>query len=190
MAIELQTCGELQAQIARCIDDNGDILDTASARLAIIRRELKIAFDRLQSRLTRIVSNRANHDKLQEAIVTMRGGRYVIPLKAEHKGKIKGITHDSSASGATLFIEPLETVELNNKWRELQIDEENEIRRILNDLTERVAADSEAIVRSVQLLGYLDLTFAKAHFALELGCVMPTLRESDFDRPTVTIPAA
>ena len=177
LAIELQTCGELQAQIARCIDDNGDILDTASARLAIIRRELKIAFDRLQSRLNRIVSNRANHDKLQEAIVTMRGGRYVIPLKAEHKGKIKGITHDSSASGATLFIEPLETVELNNKWRELQIDEEKEIRRILNDLTERVAADSEAIVRSVQLLGYLDLTFAKAHFALELGCVMPTLRE-------------
>ena len=177
LAIELQECSDLQARIFRTVDDNADILDTASARLAIIRRELKLAFERLQSKLNRIVSNRSNADKLQEAIVTMRGGRYVVPLKAEHKGKIKGIIHDSSSSGATLFIEPLETVELNNKWRELQIDEEKEIRRILAELTDEVAADSEAIVRTVQLLGYLDLTFAKARHALEWNCVMPTLRD-------------
>ena len=105
----------------------------------------------------------------------MRHGRYVIPLKAEHKGKIKGIMHDSSASGATIFIEPLETVELNNKWRELQVEEEKEIRRILADLTDEVAGESERIVRTVQLLGYLDLTFAKARYALEHNCIQPKM---------------
>ena len=175
LAIEIEECSELQAAIEKSVDDNAEIMDTASARLAIIRRELKLAFDRLQNRLNRIVANRANQDKLQEALVTMRNGRYVIPLKLEHKGKIKGIVHDSSASGATLFIEPLETVELNNKWRELQIEEEKEIRRILAALTDEVADESERIVRTVQLLGYLDLTFAKARYALEQNCVQPKI---------------
>ena len=175
LAIEIEECGELQTAIEKSVDDNAEILDTASARLAIIRRDLKLAFDRLQNRLNRIVTNKANQDKLQEALVTMRNGRYVIPLKMEHKGKIKGIVHDSSASGATLFIEPLETVELNNKWRELQIEEEKEIRRILAALTDEVAGESERIVRTVQLLGYLDLTFAKARYALENNCVQPRI---------------
>ena len=179
LANELEECGELQLSIEKSIDDNAEIKDTASARLAIIRRDLKIAFERLQNKLNRIVSNRANHDKLQEALVTMRHGRYVIPIKAEHKGKIKGIVHDSSSSGATLFIEPLDTVELNNKWRELQIDEEKEIRRILSDLTEEVAGESEGIVRTVQLLGYLDLTFAKARYALEHNCIQPKMLAMD-----------
>ena len=175
LAAEIEECPALQSRIEKTVDDNAEIKDTASARLAIIRRELKLAFDRLQTRLNRIVANRANLDKLQEAIVTMRNGRYVVPLKAEHKGKIKGITQDSSASGATIFIEPLETVELNNKWREMQVAEEKEIRRILAEITEDVAADSERIVRTVQLLGYLDLTFAKARFALDNGCVQPRM---------------
>ena len=179
LANELEECSELQLSIEKSIDDNAEIKDTASARLAIIRRDLKIAFERLQNKLNRIVSNRANHDKLQEALVTMRHGRYVIPVKAEHKGKIKGIVHDSSSSGATLFIEPLDTVELNNKWRELQIDEEKEIRRILSDLTEEVAGESERIVRTVQLLGYLDMTFAKARYALEHNCIQPKMVAMD-----------
>ena len=85
--------------------------------------------------------------------------------------------HDSSASGATIFIEPLETVELNNKWRELQVAEEKEIRRILADLTDEVAGESERIVRTVQLLGYLDLTFAKARYALEHSCIQPRMTD-------------
>ena len=175
LANEIQECADLQAAIEKTVDDNAEIKDTASARLAIIRRDLKVAFDRLQNKLQRIVANKSTQDKLQEAIVTMRHGRYVIPLKAEHKGKIKGIMHDSSASGATIFIEPLETVELNNKWRELQVEEEKEIRRILADLTEAIAGESEGIVRTVQLLGYLDLTFAKARYALEYNCVQPKI---------------
>ncbi len=175
LAKEIEDCLELQNSIEKAVDDNAEIKDSASARLAIIRRDLKVAFERLQNKLNRIVTNKANQDKLQEAIVTMRRDRYVIPLKAEHKGKIKGIMHDSSASGATIFIEPLETVELNNKWRELQIEEEKEIRRILADLTEEVAGECERIVRTVQLLGYLDLTFAKARYALDHDCIQPKL---------------
>ena len=176
LANEIEECAALQNAIEKAVDDNAEIKDTASARLAIIRRDLKVAFERLHNKLNRIVTSKANQDKLQEAIVTMRHGRYVIPLKAEHKGKIKGIMHDSSSSGATIFIEPLETVELNNKWRELQLEEEKEIRRILAELTEEVAAESERIVRTVQLLGYLDLTFAKARYAIEHSCTQPTMR--------------
>jgi len=175
LANEIEECAELQNAIEKAVDDNSEIKDTASARLAIIRRELRVSFDRLQHKLQRIVASKANQDKLQDAIITMRHGRYVIPLKAEHKGKIKGILHDSSASGATIFIEPLETVELNNKWREMQVEEEKEIRRILTDLTEAVAAVSEPIVRTVQLLGYLDLTFAKARYAMDQGGIQPKM---------------
>lgn len=176
LAQEVEECSELQNSIEKSIDDNAEVKDTASARLAIIRRDLKVAFERLQSKLNQIVSSKSNQDKLQEAIVTMRNGRYVIPLKAEHKGKIKGIVHDSSSSGATLFIEPLATVELNNKWRELQLDEEKEIRRILADLTEEVAGESERIVRTVEILGYIDLTFAKARYAMDFGSTQPIIK--------------
>lgn len=175
LAQEIEECPELQNSIEKSIDDNAEVKDTASARLAIIRRDLKISFDRLQTKLNRIVNNKNNQDKLQDAIVTQRNGRYVIPLKAEYKGRIKGIIHDSSSSGATLFIEPLETVELNNKWRELQLDEEKEIRRILADLTDEVAGESERIVRTVQILGYLDLTFAKARYALDFESTQPKI---------------
>ena len=192
LASDIEECLDLQNTIEKTVDDNAEIKDTASARLAIIRRGLKVAFDRLQNKLNRIVANKANQAKLQEAIVTMRNGRYVIPLKAEHKGKIKGILHDSSASGATIFIEPLETVELNNKWRELQVEEEKEIRRILADLTDEIAGESERIVRTVQLLGYLDLTLAKARYAIDNNCVQPKMvgiqpRPSGFAHPGTTV---
>lgn len=190
LADDIKECSQLRHLIEKAVDDSAEIKDTASARLAIIRRELKIAFERLQGRLNRIVSNKSNQVKLQEAIVTMRNGRYVIPLKAEHKGKIKGIVHDSSSSGATLFIEPLETVELNNKWRELQIEEEKEIRRILADLTEEVAGESERIVRTVQLLGYLDLTFAKARYALNHHCIQPKMLSISQDPAVLHLKAA
>lgn len=190
LADDIEECSQLRHSIEKAVDDSAEIKDTASARLAIIRRELKIAFERLQGRLNRIVSSKSNQVKLQEAIVTMRNSRYVIPLKAEHKGKIKGIVHDSSSSGATLFIEPLETVELNNKWRELQIEEEKEIRRILADLTEEVAGESERIVRTVQLLGYLDLTFAKARYALDHHCIQPKMLPVSQDPAALHLKAA
>ncbi|MFN8448221.1 MAG: endonuclease MutS2 [Anaerolineae bacterium] len=175
IAAELEECPRLQAEIERVLDENAQVKDSASPQLAIIRRDLKIAFDRLQTKLQRMISASGNQTLLQEALVTMRNGRYVIPLKSEHKGKIPGVVHDSSASGATLWIEPLETLELNNRWRELQLDEDKEVRRILLALTDMVAHDSEAIVRTVEVLGYLDFTFAKARFADETKAVEPEL---------------
>lgn len=172
---EAEECNELQQEIERAIDDNGEVKDSASVRLATIRRDLKIAFDRLQSKLHRLVSSGSKQIYLQEPLVTMRNGRYVIPLKADYKGKIPGIVHDSSSSGATLFIEPLETVELNNQWRELQLDEEKEIRRILQALTDLVGEDAERIVRTVDVLASLDLILARARFADEMNAVEPRL---------------
>lgn len=172
---EMQECSDLQDAIASAIDDNGEVKDSASPRLAMIRRDMKIAFDRLQTKLNRLISSPTKAIYLQDALITMRNGRYVVPIKADHKGKIPGIVHDSSSSGATLFIEPLETVDLNNQWREAQIEEEKEIRRILLALTDHVGAESEHIVRTVEVLAYLDLVFAKAHFANSLNAVQPVL---------------
>ncbi len=187
---EMEECNELQMEIERVLDENGEIKDSASPQLAMIRRELKVAFDRLQSKLQRMVNSSTNALYLQEQLVTMRNGRYVIPIKSDYKGRIPGIVHDSSSSGATLFIEPLETVELNNKWRELQLDEEKEIRRILQMLTDMVGEESEKIVRTVEVLAYLDMVFARARFADEMNAVEPALvgfRKTDTKHPGSTI---
>ncbi len=192
IANELEECTALQTEIERVLDENAQVKDSASPQLAVIRRDLKIAFDRLQTKLRRMVSSSSNQTLLQEPLFTMRNGRYVIPLKADYKGKIPGIVHDSSSSGATLWIEPLETVELNNRWRELQLDEEKEVRRILLALTDMVAHDAEHIVRTVEVLGYLDLVFAKARYAEDLKAVEPELlpiqpRRENPDHPGSTI---
>ncbi|MAU10338.1 MAG: endonuclease MutS2 [Anaerolineaceae bacterium] len=176
---EIDECADLQKDIARSIDDNGEVKDSASPRLAIIRRDLKQAFDRLQTKLNRIITSKTNLQYLQDNVITMRGGRYVVPLKMDYKGKIPGIIHDQSSSGATIFIEPLATVELNNEWRELQLEEEKEIRRILAALTDEVGRFSEHIVRAVEIMGYLDFTMSKARYAEKHGAVAPRMRAFD-----------
>jgi DNA mismatch repair protein MutS2 len=175
IANQAEECNALQESIARVLNEKGEVLDTASPQLALIRRDLKVSYDRLQTRLARLISSSTNAQFLQEALITTRNGRYVIPIKAEFKGRIPGIVHDSSSSGATLFIEPLATVELNNAWRELQLAEEKEIWRILQALTEEVGEQSEQIVRTVEVLAYLDLVFAKAIYAEQLNATEPIL---------------
>jgi len=164
-------------EIGRCIDERGEVLDSASEQLAAVRRAMHEAHSRLLERLQRIVTAPANAPYLQESIVTQRQGRYVIPLRAEFKGRIPGLVHDQSGSGATLFIEPLSVVDLNNQWREAQLAEEEEIRRILLRLTEMVAAAAEPTRRTVEALGDLDLIFAKARYANEIGGTEPQLFE-------------
>ncbi|MFW5696620.1 MAG: endonuclease MutS2, partial [Phototrophicaceae bacterium] len=165
VANEIEECAEIQDAIAGAIDDNAEVRDSASAKLAIIRRDLKLAFDRLQTKLNRLISTSSKAQYLQEPIITMRSGRYVVPIKADHKGKIPGVVHDSSSSGATLFIEPLHAVELGNALRELELEEENEVRRILRELCDLIGHESKYIVRSVEALAYLDLVFARAKYA-------------------------
>ncbi len=163
--------------IARAVDDDGTVRDDASPALQRIRRELDSAHSRLIERLNRIVADSNNARYLQEAIVTQRAGRYVIPVKIESKGKIPGVVHDQSASGATVFVEPLATLDLNNRWRELQIAEEREIERILRELSGMVGDAEEEIVATVTALAELDLEFAKAEYAYQIKAREPLLSE-------------
>jgi DNA mismatch repair protein MutS2 len=173
IAGRIQECSDLIREIDRCVGERGEVLNSASSSLARIRSELEIVHQRLLDRLNKIVRSPQNSQYLQETFVTQRHGRYVIPLRAEFKGRIQGIVHDQSASGATLFIEPLATVEMNNRWYQLQLDEEEEVRRILLELTGRVAAESKHIEWTVEALAELDLAFAKAKYAEELQAVEP-----------------
>jgi DNA mismatch repair protein MutS2 len=175
VADRLEECSALQGEISRVLDDTGEVMDSASVKLAAVRREMRIAFDRLQGKLQTLINNPNNALYLQEKLITQRHGRYVIPLRAEFKGRIPGIVHDQSASGATLFIEPLNTVDLNNTWRELQLEEENEIRRILRELCDLVGREARYIIHTVETLAELDLVFAKAKYAEALDAAAPEL---------------
>jgi DNA mismatch repair protein MutS2 len=161
--------------ITRVLSDRGEVLDSASPKLGALRREIKIAHDRLMSRLQRYLTESGN--KLQEPIITQRDGRYVIPLRAEFKGQIKAIVHDQSSSGATLFVEPLPIVELNNTVRELQLQERDEERRILYELSAQIGEYRDELTYGVENLATLDLIFAKAKYAEELKASEPVLKE-------------
>lgn len=187
IADQLEECPALQENIENTFNDTGEVKDSASVRLAVIRRDMKVAFDRLQSKINNIATSQNNAKYMQEPIVTQRNGRYVIPLKAEFKGRIKGVVHDQSSSGATLFIEPLTTVELNNRYRELQLEEANEIRRILAALSELVGDESESIVITVEILAYLDFVFARGKYGDMLDAepveMLPIEPDEDNDHP-------
>ena len=161
--------------ISRTISDRAEILDSASSKLASIRAEIKIAHERLMSKLTRLINDPKNQPHLQEAIITQRNGRYVVPLRAESRGRIRSIVHDQSSSGATLFVEPLVVVEMNNQWHEAQLAERDEERRILTDLTDQVGAFAEVIVQLVEALAQMDLAFMCAKYAEELHATEPVL---------------
>ena len=186
VAARIQPCPEITAEVERCLDQRGNLRDDASPELARIRREARIAHDRLQDKLQNIIGSPKNAPYLQEMLITQRDGRYVIPLKADFKGRIRGIVHDVSASGATVFIEPLSVVELNNTWRELQLAEEQEIHRILAGLSALVADHADEIVHNVEALADLDLAFAKAKYADAIDATAPDL-VSIREGPTVRI---
>jgi DNA mismatch repair protein MutS2 len=161
--------------ITRTISDRGEILDSASEKLSHIRRDMRIAHDRLMTKLQRMISDPKNTPLLQEALITQRDGRYVIPLRAEFKGRIKSIVHDQSASGATLFVEPFGVVEHNNQYRELQLAERDEERRILADLSLQVAMHAREILTTIEVIAELDLAFAKSKYADDLAATEPVL---------------
>jgi DNA mismatch repair protein MutS2 len=168
-----ETFGLVDA-ITRVLSERGEVLDSASPKLADIRRQLKVAHDRLMSRLQRYLAESGS--KLQEPIITQRDGRYVIPLRAEFKGQIKAIVHDQSSSGATLFVEPLPVVDLNNAVRELELAERDEERRILSELSALIGAHAVELKQGIENLAVLDLAFAKAKYAESIHASEPMLR--------------
>ena len=182
IALRLPAPSGLVEAISRAIADNGEVLDNASDKLAGIRREVRVAHDRLMTRLQRYLTDPGTASKLQEALITQRDGRYVIPLRAEFKGQVKAIVHDQSSTGATLFVEPLAVVELNNAYRELQLAERDEVRRILAALSAQVGALAGEIVPGVQALAELDLAFAKAKYAEEIHAAEPILHPTKENR--------
>src|SRR5688572_7206153 len=171
-----ETFGLVDA-ITRILSDRGEVLDSASPKLAEIRRKLRVAQDRLMTRLQKYVTDAKTVSMLQEPIITQRDGRFVIPLRAEFKGKIKSIVHDQSSSGATLFVEPLPVVEANNEIRELQLAQRDEERRILAEVSALVGEHATDLKYGVENLAVLDLAFAKAKYAEELNTSEPVLYE-------------
>jgi DNA mismatch repair protein MutS2 len=163
MADRLPPHPELVRHLERVVSEEGEVLDTASPRLRRLRSEVRVAHQRLVERVRALVSELGA--VLQEPIVTMRGERYVLPVKAEFRGRVRGIVHDQSASGATLYVEPLEVVELNNHLRELQSQEREEVERVLREVSREVGEAAESIVQVVETLGELDLQLAKGRYA-------------------------
>ena len=168
--------------ISRSISDRGEVLDSASEKLGGLRRELRIVHDRLMSKLQKMVTDPKNAPYLQENLITQRDGRYVLPLRAEFKGRIRSIVHDQSASGATLFIEPLSTVEMNNQYRELELAERDEVHRILTELSHQVGQYAYEINHTVDIIAELDLIFSSAKYAEDLYATEPVLHK--IDQPT------
>lgn len=161
--------------ISRSISDHGEILDNASPALAAIRQELKVVRDRLQAKLQHYISDPTTAPLLQEPIITQREGRYVLPVRADFKGRIKAIVHDQSSSGATLFIEPLPIVDLNNQNRQLQLDERNEEHRILFSLTSQLANHIPQLENGLAALAKFDFALACGKYALAIDAIQPTL---------------
>src|SRR6266581_1431438 len=162
-------------RIEETISEEGEVLDTASSTLRKLRFDIRGANQRLQDRLRRLVSEFGH--ALQEPIVTMRNDRYVIPVRAESRGQVRGIVHDQSASGATVFVEPMVVVELNNTLRQLQIEEQQEIERILRVLSGEIGHEAEALEAAVELLAEVDMHLAKARYARLMRCSEPRLND-------------
>ena len=162
--------------ISRCISDHAEVLDSASQKLASIRAEEKVSHARLLSKLEHMIGDPNTASMLQDPIITQRNGRYVIPVRSEYKTRIKSIVHDQSSSGATLFVEPVAVVELNNRWHELQLEERDEIRRILADLSAKVGEQAEMIKVMVNALADFDLVLMCGKYSIDLKASEPILK--------------
>jgi DNA mismatch repair protein MutS2 len=166
---------EVAQAIEHAISPEGEVLDRASAALASARAELRAAQARLQQQVDSLLRSPALAKLLQEQIVTQRGGRYVVPVKAENTSLVKGVVHDRSASGATVFIEPLEILDANNRVREAELAERTEVERVLDDLSRRAERAGEELDATLAALAALDLILARAHFAETFECARPRL---------------
>ncbi len=172
----LEPLTPLSTEIRRCIVSEDEMSPDASPALRHIRRGIMLTNDRIHDQLGRML-NGSMRSYLQDAVVTMRGDRYCIPVKAEYKSQISGIVHDQSSSGSTLFIEPAAIVELNNKLREMALQEKAEIDKILSELSLRAGEYIESIKYDCDIMTDLDFIFAKASYALEINAVTPIFNE-------------
>ena len=167
----------LEEKIFTCILNEEEVADNASPALANIRRKIRAASQRVRDQLDKLIRSPSHQKHLQESIVTQRGGRYVVPVKAEFRGEVPGLVHDTSASGATVFVEPMSVVEANNEIRVLRSDEQEEISRILLELSGEAGSFADSIIESYNYAVQLDLIFAKAQVAYRMKAVVPQVGE-------------
>lgn len=172
----LEPVTALAHEIRRCILAEDAMADDASSALREIRRSMRQMDDRVHSTLNSMVNGSAR-TWLQDAVITMRDGRYCLPVKAEYRNQVPGMVHDQSATGATLFIEPMAVIRLNNEYKELQIREQREIEKVLAALSEAAAEYMELIAEDYELLVRLDFIFARAMLAKDMDATMPVFNE-------------
>ena len=177
MFASLEPCSVFNNEIKKCIISEEEISDEASPTLKSIRRQIKITNDRIHSDLTSMVSSSVR-SYLQDAVITMRNGRYCIPVKQEHRSQVPGMIHDQSSSGSTVFVEPMAIVKLNNDLKELSIKEQEEIELILAKLSEQAGEYAEALQNNLNTLVELDIIFAKANFSKKYKCSEPIFNEN------------
>ncbi|MFC5648137.1 endonuclease MutS2 [Paenibacillus solisilvae] len=180
MAEQLTEHKTLEDAILNCIDEQAEVMDSASSELASIRRELRAGSARVREKLEQMIRSSSVQKMLQDAIVTIRNDRFVIPVKQEYRSNFGGIIHDQSGSGATLFIEPEAIVVMNNKLRELRLAEVREIEKILQKLTAQTADYAEDLLMDSDLLGALDFAFAKGRLAHQMGATLPRMNDRGY----------
>lgn len=171
----LGTNRTLEDRLDQSIESEDQLSDYASPALVSIRRDIRRLQDSIKDKLNSIIRSAQNKKIMQDAVVTLRGDRYVVPVKAEYRSQFPGLVHDISQSGATIFIEPLAVVEANNEIRQLKNKEEREIERILMELTGEVANNADLLTENVKLLSRIDFAFAKARLSLDIKGVEPVL---------------
>lgn len=171
-----------EEEINRCIINEDEMFDGASPALARIRRAMRLANEKVREKLNSMIRSTAYQKYLQEPIITIRNGRFVIPVKQEYRQQVPGLIHDQSSSGATLFIEPSAVVELGNEYKKLLAEEADEIERILTELTAMLAPHADEIRENLNIMGQIDLVFAKAKISRELNAVMPRLNRNNYVR--------
>ena len=174
----LEPLTPLNNEIKRCILSEDEIADDASPGLSHVRRSMKVAADRIHTQLNSILNS--NRSYLQDAVITMRDGRYCLPVKSEYKNQVSGMVHDQSSTGSTLFIEPMAIVKLNNEIRELEIQEQKEIEAVLASLSNQAAPYCEELRMNQELLAQLDFIFAKAGLARHYKCSAPVFNDRGY----------
>lgn len=182
MASRLTTLDSVENDISAAIMSEEEIADRASSELFQIRRQIRSANERMRERLSQMIRSSSFSKYLQDSIITMRGDRYCIPVKAECRQNVPGLVHDQSATGATLFVEPMFVVELGNDLKQLRAKEQQEISRILQALSERIAPHGDSIFLNIELLTHLDFAFAKGMLAREMRACLPKMNTRGYLR--------
>ena len=173
----LEILGELERNLENTVDEHGNLRDDASVELKRIRREVKTSQARIKDHLNNILHSAEYQKYFQDAIVTMRGDRYVVPIKQEYRQYFPGIVHDQSASGSTVFVEPMAVVNLNNDIKQLVAAEKHEVERILRDISNQIRRKDDILMEICDILAFIDFTFAKAGLAREMKAVEPVVSE-------------